>query len=121
MHWKKLLRYSVVTCLLVSLLANAWLLITVSNLRENLALYRKIEALTTAHCEGVYKVNTACMDTLTDLTIRLGLDENLTPLVATALWNRSMGISVQKARKQLGIKVGRSKDWAAKEIAVGGE
>jgi hypothetical protein len=81
-----------------------------NNLREQNTLLKRLDAVTLTWCEGVHRVNTVCEGAFIDVLQRLGLDNEMMPLVTTALWKRATGgYPVSKARQE----------WGAKEIAEG--
>jgi len=76
---------------------------TNGNLRERVRLLDRVVMVQEQWCDGLGKVNEVCEKTLVDMAMRLGLDDELMPLVTTALWNRSMPyVPVRKALQKLG-------------------
>lgn len=56
-------------------------------------------------CDGADKVNGLCEKVLLDILVRLGLDDQMMPLIATVYWRRmTNNCSIIDARKKLGAK-----------------
>jgi len=71
-------------------------------LREKNKLLTQLTDIQKTWCTGLQQVNSVCEKTLVDVSVRLGLDRDLMPLVTTALWRREMKpVTVAKARKKL--------------------
>jgi len=74
-------------------------------LQEKVQLLERLDALTAEKCEGVHRVNAVCEEALLDIGMRLGLDNDMMPLVTTALWKRAThGERISHARERLGAK-----------------
>lgn len=74
-------------------------------LRERVKLLDRVVTVQEQWCDGLGRVNAVCEKTLVDMAMRLGLDDELMPLVTTALWNRSMPyVPVRKALQKLGAR-----------------
>lgn len=80
----------------------AWTATLNVGLRDQVASLKQVVQVQDRWCEGLGKVNTLCEETMVDLAMRLGLDQDFMPLVTTALWRRSMDhVPVAKARRLL--------------------
>ena len=80
----------------------AWTATLNQGLRDQAASLKQVVQVQERWCDGLGKVNTLCEETIVDLAVRLGLDQDFMPLVTTALWRRSMDhTTVNKARRLL--------------------
>jgi len=99
----------------------AWTATLNEGLREQVASLKQLVQVQDRWCEGLGKVNTLCEETMVDLAVRLGLDQDFMPLVTTALWRRSMPhVTVNKARRLLGAPVVSSGLLDDPKAAIGG-
>ena len=77
----------------------------IKELRAKVILLERLDTMTTQYCEGVQKVNDLCEEQFVLIMQRLGLDDEMMPLVTTTLWQRAThGMRVSRARRKLGAK-----------------
>ena len=99
----------------------AWTATLNQGLREQVGDLRRVADIQDQWCEGLGKVNGLCEETLADLAVRLGLDQDFMPLVTTALWRRSRDhTTVNKARRLLVKSGGASAVLDDPKAAIGG-
>ena len=81
----------------------AWTATLNAGLREQVASLKQVVRVQEQWCDGLGQVNKLCEETMVDLAVRLGLDQDFMPLVTTSLWRRAMDhTTVNKARRLLG-------------------
>lgn len=93
--------------LLALLLAIAFGVTAANNhyLREQNKLLLEINGLQRKWCTGADKVNELCEHVLLDLLVRLGLDDQMMPLITTVYWRRlTNDYPISTAREKLGAK-----------------
>jgi len=83
-----------------------WVAVTNNReLKRRNELLHRINIMQEEWCYGIEKVNGVCEKALLDLLIRLGLDNEMMPLVTTVYWERLTNkYSISIARKKLGAK-----------------
>jgi len=90
------------------------------NLREQNTLLKRLDAVTITWCDGIQRVNAICEGQFIEVLQRLGLDNEMMPLVTTALWKRATGgYPVSKARQVMGAKE-IAEGYLEKDGAIGG-
>lgn len=100
---------------LTGLVQQVW----IGTLRESNDLLRRYAMLQTQWCSGVERVNRLCEEQFIEIMQRLGLDNEMMPLLTTALWKRATAnFPVSKARQLMGAK-GMADGFLDKD-AIGG-
>ena len=72
---------------------------------ERIVLLQRVDQLQLRWCSGIEQVNRLCEQQFIEMMERLGLDDQMMPLVPTVLWRKTTGnFSIDGARELMGAR-----------------